>query len=69
MTCNGCRNHVEEILSEVEGVSTASVDLEKGEAAVEMEKHIPIEKFQDALKMKDIPSEMWAMKLHQNLKK
>jgi Cu2+-exporting ATPase len=50
MTCNGCRSHVEEILSKVEGVSKASVDLEKAEATIEMESHIPIEKFQDALK-------------------
>lgn len=50
MTCNGCRNHVEETLSKVEGVSTVSVDLEKAEAIIEMENHIPIEKFQEALK-------------------
>ena len=50
MTCNGCRSHVEETLSKVEGVSKASVDLEKAEATIEMEKHIPIEKFQEALK-------------------
>ncbi len=49
MTCNGCRNHVEETLSTVEGVSTVSVDLEKAEAIIEMENHIPIEKFQEAL--------------------
>jgi Cu2+-exporting ATPase len=50
MTCNGCRSHVEETLSKVEGVSKASVDLEKAEATIEMESHIPIEKLQDALK-------------------
>ncbi|MAD96805.1 MAG: copper-translocating P-type ATPase [Flavobacteriaceae bacterium] len=50
MTCNGCRSHVEETLSKVEGVSKATVDLEKAEAAIEMESHIPIEKFQEALK-------------------
>jgi len=50
MTCRGCRNHVEEILSKVEGVSKASVDLEKAEATIEMGKHILIEKFQEALK-------------------
>ena len=49
MTCNGCRNHVETILSKVEGVSNATVDLEKGEATVEMKTHIPIENFQEAL--------------------
>ncbi|WP_417197053.1 heavy metal translocating P-type ATPase [Bizionia sp.] len=50
MTCNGCRNHVEDILSKVEGVSNASVNLEKKEANIEMASHIPIETFQDALK-------------------
>src|SRR5690554_96810 len=50
MTCNGCRTHVEEILSEVRGVSKASVNLEKAEAVIEMENHIPIEDLQKALK-------------------
>ncbi|GAL00525.1 lead, cadmium, zinc and mercury transporting ATPase [Nonlabens ulvanivorans] len=50
MTCNGCRNHVEQTLSKIEGVTNASVNLEKAEATIEMESHIPIEKFQEALK-------------------
>lgn len=50
MSCNGCRNHVEETLSKVEGVSKASVNLENAEANIEMEQHIPLEKFQEALK-------------------
>src|SRR5690606_4910698 len=50
MTCNGCRSHVEKTLSEVEGVSSATVLLEEKEAIIEMESHIPIEKFQEALK-------------------
>ncbi len=50
MTCNGCRKHVEETLSKVEGVTNATVDLEKAETTIEMESHIPIEKFQEALK-------------------
>jgi Cu2+-exporting ATPase len=49
MTCNGCRNHVEQTISNVEGVTTASVDLEKAEATIEMESHIPIKTFQKAL--------------------
>ncbi len=52
MTCNGCRKHVEETLSKVEGVTNATVNLEKAEATIEMESHIPIEKFQEALKAK-----------------
>jgi Cu2+-exporting ATPase len=50
MSCNGCRNHVEVTLSKVEDVSSASVSLEKAEAVIEMESHIPIETFQEALK-------------------
>jgi P-type Cu+ transporter len=50
MTCNGCRRHVEETLSKVEGVSKAIVNLEKAEATIEMASHIPIETFQEALK-------------------
>ncbi|WP_405200357.1 heavy metal translocating P-type ATPase [Christiangramia sp. LLG6405-1] len=50
MTCNGCRNHVEQTLSKVEGVTNAVVNLEKAEATIEMESHIAIDKFQEALK-------------------
>jgi heavy metal translocating P-type ATPase len=50
MTCNGCRSHVEETLSKVQGVSKATVNLEKAEVTMEMETHIPIEIFQLALK-------------------
>jgi heavy metal translocating P-type ATPase len=50
MTCNGCRSHVEEILSKVKGVSKATVDLAKAEATIEMEKHIQLETFQEYLK-------------------
>jgi len=50
MTCNGCRSHVEEILSKIKGVSKVNVDLEKKEAIIETEEHFPIEKYQEALK-------------------
>ncbi|EGV42337.1 copper-translocating P-type ATPase [Bizionia argentinensis JUB59] len=50
MTCGGCRAHVEDILSKVEDVTTADVNLENEEATIEMVSHIPIEKFQAALK-------------------
>ena len=49
MTCNGCRSHVEETLQKVEGVKSASVDLEKAEAVIEMQQHIPVGVFEDAL--------------------
>jgi len=50
MTCKGCQNHVRETLSSVKGVSNALVDLENGQAMIEMAAHIPLETFQDALK-------------------
>lgn len=48
--CNGCCSHLEEVLSKVNGVTKAAVDLEKAEAVIEMKKHIPIEIFQETLK-------------------
>ena len=51
MTCNGCRSHVEESLSNVKGVLKVTVDLEKAEATIEMKSHIPIVSFQEALKI------------------
>lgn len=50
MTCDGCRAKVENTLKNVEGVTDASVDLQKGEAVIVMSSHIPLEKFQEALK-------------------
>ncbi len=49
MTCNGCRSHVEKAIQNVAGVSKASVDLEKAEAVVEMEKPVTVEKLQEAI--------------------
>jgi Cu2+-exporting ATPase len=50
MSCNGCKTHVEQALSKVEGVNNVTVNLQKEEAVVEMPSHIPLEKFQEALK-------------------
>ena len=50
MSCNNCRTHVEEALKKVDGVKNVSVNLERAEAVIEMESHIPLEKFQEALK-------------------
>ncbi|MEJ1223720.1 heavy metal translocating P-type ATPase [Sediminicola sp. 1XM1-17] len=49
MTCNGCRTHVENTLQKVDGVVSASVDLEKAEAVIEMDSHIPMDSFKTAL--------------------
>ena len=50
MSCSGCSNHVKETLSKVNGVLKVVVDLDKSDATIEMESHIPIETFQEALK-------------------
>lgn len=50
MSCNSCKNHVEQALSKVDGVNSVTVDLKKGETVIEMKSHIPIEKLQDAIK-------------------
>ncbi|KQC34345.1 heavy metal transporter [Nonlabens sp. YIK11] len=49
MTCNGCRTHVEQVLNNVEGVISATVDLESETARIEMKRHINLDTFQKAL--------------------
>ncbi|MCX2679140.1 heavy metal translocating P-type ATPase [Galbibacter sp. EGI 63066] len=49
MSCQGCQNHVEKALAQVEGVKSVSVDLEKATAKIEMESHIPLADFQKVL--------------------
>ncbi|WP_274476166.1 heavy metal translocating P-type ATPase [Mangrovimonas aestuarii] len=49
MSCNGCRNHVQQTLSKVKDVTEVTVDLKKEEAIIDMAKHIPLETFQEAL--------------------
>ncbi len=46
MTCNGCKNHVTETLKKIKGVTNATVDLEKGEATIEMNHHLSLEQLQ-----------------------
>ncbi len=50
MSCNNCKIHVEQALGKAEGVSSVTVDLQKGEAVIEMKSHIPLAKMQEALK-------------------
>ncbi len=50
MTCMGCRSHVEEILSKVEGVKSAEVNLEKQEARIVAKQNVSLQKLQQALK-------------------
>lgn len=43
MTCSGCAQAVHNLLSKVEGVENADVQLEKKQAVLEMDKTIPTE--------------------------
>ncbi|MEZ4874211.1 MAG: cation transporter [Flavobacteriaceae bacterium] len=57
MTCDGCKKSVTEKLSAVEGVTSVAVHLEKGEATLAMEHHIPTKVLQEALPQKYTLSE------------
>lgn len=50
MSCGGCKNHVQSTLEKVDGVKSVDVDLEQASAKIDMGDHIPVEKFQEALK-------------------
>lgn len=50
MTCSGCQEKVQSLLSKVAGVKKVAVDLGRGEAMIEMEQHIDTPVLQDALK-------------------
>lgn len=49
MTCTGCQAKVQYLLSQIHGVKNVAINLEKGEAEIEMEKHIAINEFKQAL--------------------
>lgn len=48
MGCEGCKNHVQQLLSEVDGIEKSTVDLEKGEVQIETQSEVPLKKFQKA---------------------
>jgi len=50
MTCSGCQAKVQDLLSGVKGVKNVAIDLSKGEAAIEMDRHVPITELQSTLK-------------------
>jgi cation transport ATPase len=52
MTCGGCKASVEKYLNEIEHVTKVSIHLEKGEAAVTMDKKITTEVLQKVLPKK-----------------
>ena len=49
MSCKGCKDHVEQTLKSVAGVESVEVDLSSALAHIEMNAHIEIEVFQNAL--------------------
>lgn len=49
MTCNGCVAKAKSLLSNVAGVENVSIDLAKGEATIDMEKHVPTTELKSAL--------------------
>ena len=50
MTCTSCKAKVQHLLSQVKGVSSVTIDLEKGEADITMENHIATSELKNALK-------------------
>lgn len=52
MTCNGCKASVEETLNAINGIKSTLINLEKGEAVLEMSSFISTEKLQAALPIK-----------------
>lgn len=50
MSCNGCKTTVQKALSEVPGVKNVAVDLQKAEATIDMNNHIPTAQLQSTLK-------------------
>jgi copper chaperone CopZ len=49
MTCSGCQATVTRLLSAVDGVNNVAIDLGKGEAKINMNKHVATEVLQQAL--------------------
>lgn len=50
MTCSSCQAKVEGLLSKVPGVKNVRIDLAKGEAAIDMDQHIPTAELKAGLK-------------------
>ena len=50
MTCSGCQAKVQNVLSKVKDVKNVTIDLSKGEALIEMDRHIRSSELQTALK-------------------
>lgn len=49
MTCGNCQKHVEESLASLSEVKSVEVNLAKGEAVIDLEKHLTVEELQKSL--------------------
>ena len=63
MTCGSCQSKVQSLLSKVEGVNKVVIDLAKGEATIDMDKHIATDDLKGALK--DYPKYQLSESNHQ----
>ncbi|HET9056384.1 MAG TPA: cation transporter [Chitinophagaceae bacterium] len=50
MTCTGCQAKVQSLLSKVPGVKDVTIDLPKGQATLDMDKHVSTNELKEALK-------------------
>lgn len=50
MTCSGCQNKVQQLLSAVPNIKQVDIDLQKGEAVIKMTSHVNTETLKAALK-------------------
>ena len=50
MSCSGCQEKVQKLLSGVNGVEKVSIDLPQAEAVIDMKNHVPTEQLKEALK-------------------
>lgn len=64
MTCGSCQVKVQGLLSTIAGVKNISIDLSKGEAAIEMDRHITTAELKDVLK--DYPKYQLTESQHQH---
>ena len=62
MTCEGCSSKVSHLLKQLPNVTNVTIDLSKGEATIDMDKHINTPALQEALK--DYPKYQLTEKEH-----
>lgn len=63
MTCTGCQAKVQQLLSGVPHITNVNIDLQKGEADIEMDTHVSTETLKNALK--DYPKYQLTEKPHE----